>query len=73
MPYNANDSRYKNMQYRRCGRSGVKLPLISLGLWNNFGYHDSYENQRKMLLTAFDSGITHIDIANNYGDRKSVV
>lgn len=67
MPYNANDSRYKTMQYRRCGRSGVKLPLISLGLWNNFGYHDSYENQRKMLLTAFDSGITHIDIANNYG------
>jgi L-glyceraldehyde 3-phosphate reductase len=55
------------MQYRRCGRSGIKLPLISLGLWHNFGGVDTFENGRKMVLRAFDLGITHFDLANNYG------
>src|SRR5476649_1345490 len=53
--------------YRRCGRSGVKLPLISLGLWHNFGAKDSYENARAIACRAFDLGITHFDLANNYG------
>ena len=55
------------MQYRRCGNSGLKLPLISLGLWHNFGKIDDYENCRKIAHTAFDNGITHFDLANNYG------
>jgi L-glyceraldehyde 3-phosphate reductase len=55
------------MQYRRCGNSGVQLSAISLGLWHNFGYVDSYENSRNILQLAFDSGITHFDLANNYG------
>ena len=55
------------MQYRRCGNSGLKLPLISLGLWHNFGKIDDFENCRKILHTAFDNGITHFDLANNYG------
>ena len=55
------------MQYRRCGNSGLKLPLISLGLWHNFGKIDDYENCRKIAHTAFDNGITHCDLANNYG------
>ena len=55
------------MQYRRCGKSGIKLPLISLGLWHNFGDHDDFDNARKILRTAFDHGITHFDLANNYG------
>jgi L-glyceraldehyde 3-phosphate reductase len=58
---------YDNMMYNRCGRSGVKLPAISLGLWHNFGGVDDFSNSRKMILRAFDLGITHIDIANNYG------
>ncbi|ANI88714.1 L-glyceraldehyde 3-phosphate reductase [Arachidicoccus ginsenosidimutans] len=60
-------SRYDNMQYRRCGKSGIKLPAISLGLWHNFGFVDVYENFRRTLITAFDNGITHLDLANNYG------
>ncbi len=60
-------TRYQTMEYRRCGRSGLKLPLISLGLWQNFGNLSSYENSREMLKTAFDLGITHFDLANNYG------
>ncbi len=67
MSYNANDKRYEQMQYRRCGNSGLKLPLISLGLWHNFGIIDDYENCREILHTAFDNGITHFDLANNYG------
>ena len=67
MNYKANDSRYDKINYKRCGRSGLKLPRISLGLWHNFGYVDTYHNFRKILLRAFDSGITHFDIANNYG------
>lgn len=65
--YVANSNRYVSMQYRRCGRSGLKLPLISLGLWHNFGGVDTLENGRAMLRRAFDLGITHFDLANNYG------
>ncbi|RYY32877.1 MAG: L-glyceraldehyde 3-phosphate reductase [Sphingobacteriaceae bacterium] len=60
-------NRYNNMQYRRCGKSGIKLPAISLGLWHNFGDVDIYDNYQKILHLAFDSGITHFDLANNYG------
>ncbi|QKS70469.1 L-glyceraldehyde 3-phosphate reductase [Paenalkalicoccus suaedae] len=66
-PYIANDQRYDNMMYNRTGKSGLKLPAISLGLWHNFGGVDSYENGRAMLRKAFDLGITHFDLANNYG------
>jgi L-glyceraldehyde 3-phosphate reductase len=59
--------RYSRMQYRRCGKSGIDLPAISIGLWHNFGGYDQYENMRKILWTAFDNGITHFDLANNYG------
>lgn len=67
MAYQADAGRYNNMEYRRCGNSGIKLPVISLGLWHNFGQPDSLENCRNMLHTAFDHGITHFDLANNYG------
>lgn len=59
--------RYQNMQYRRCGRSGILLPAVSLGLWHNFGHVDDQKNSRKILRLAFDRGITHFDLANNYG------
>lgn len=59
--------RYEQAVYRRCGRSGLKLPLISLGLWHNFGDADRYDNSRRMILEAFDLGMTHFDLANNYG------
>ena len=65
--YIANEQRYDTMQYRRCGRSGVRLPAISLGLWHNFGGVDNFENGRAMVRRAFDLGITHFDLANNYG------
>ena len=67
MVYAANDERYASMTYNRSGRSGLKLPAISLGLWHNFGGVDTYENGRAMLHRAFDLGITHFDLANNYG------
>ena len=67
MTYAPASSRYDSMQYRRCGRSGLLLPAISLGLWHNFGGVDSFENCRAMLRRAFDLGITHFDLANNYG------
>jgi L-glyceraldehyde 3-phosphate reductase len=67
MTYQPNPNRYKNMPYRRCGKSGLMLPAVSLGLWHNFGAIDSLENARTMLRLAFDSGITHFDLANNYG------
>lgn len=67
MVYAANVDRYKNMKYFRTGRSGVMLPGVSLGLWHNFGGVDVYENSRDMVLKAFDLGITHLDLANNYG------
>lgn len=65
--YLADDKRYDRMQYLRCGQSGLLLPRLSLGLWHNFGSVDSYENMKAMLRTAFDNGITHFDLANNYG------
>lgn len=67
MPYTAAQERYQSMEYRRCGRSGLDLPLVSLGFWHNFGGMHSYENARAMARTAFDAGITHFDLANNYG------
>ncbi len=65
--YTAATDRYSRMEYRRCGRSGVRLPKISLGLWHNFGSVDRYENYNAIALAAFDNGITHFDLANNYG------
>lgn len=67
MSYTPNPNRYNDMEYRRCGRSGIKLPAVSLGLWHNFGHVDVLENCRKILTMAFDAGITHFDLANNYG------
>lgn len=65
--YQAQEKRYETMQYRSVGKSGLKLPLISLGLWHNFGDVDPLDNQRKLVFKAFDEGITHFDLANNYG------
>src|SRR6476469_9452528 len=67
MTYSAADNRYETMPYRRCGRSGLKLPAISLGLWHNFGDIDDFGKCRTIIQTAFDNGITHFDLANNYG------
>jgi L-glyceraldehyde 3-phosphate reductase len=67
MPYEAEQNRYTDMNYNRCGKSGIKLPAISLGLWQNFGGNQPLENSRAMILKAFDLGITHFDLANNYG------
>lgn len=67
MEYSALASRYQQMKYRRCGKSGIRLPEISLGLWHNFGHVDRFDISRKLLLRAFDLGITHFDLANNYG------
>ncbi len=67
MSYQPDSLRYQSMTYRRCGRSGLQLPLVSLGLWHNFGHVDVLENCRKMLRLSFDAGITHFDLANNYG------
>ena len=65
--YRASEKRYGEMVYNRCGRSGLKLPAVSLGLWHNFGDTGVYENMRQICFTAFDNGITHFDLANNYG------
>ena len=67
MTYRAQDNRYQTMRYNRTGQSGLKLPAISLGLWHNFGGVDVFENARALLFRAFDLGITHFDLANNYG------
>ena len=67
MAYVASKARYDTMKYNKCGESGLKLPAVSLGLWHNFGAKDNYENMRQMCFAAFDNGITHFDIANNYG------
>ncbi|HEX2786080.1 MAG TPA: L-glyceraldehyde 3-phosphate reductase [Ilumatobacteraceae bacterium] len=67
MPYVADPDRYESMAYRRCGRSGVLLPAISLGLWHNFGDDRAWETQREICRRAFDVGVTHFDLANNYG------
>ena len=64
--YVAEESRYDGMAYNRCGRSGVLLPKVSLGMWHNFGGVDDYQRSRKILRYAFDMGITHLDLANNY-------
>src|SRR4051812_27204998 len=65
--YRAADDRYEQMTYRRCGRSGLDLPLLSLGLWHNFGHDRPIDTQREICRRAFDLGITHFDLANNYG------
>lgn len=65
--YIADEKRYDNMKYLRCGKSGLLLPRVSLGMWHNFGSCDKFDNMKEMLFTAFDSGITHFDLANNYG------
>lgn len=67
MSYSADSNRYNEIQYRTCGRSGLKLPAVSLGLWHNFGAIDDFEKCRTIVHTAFDHGITHFDLANNYG------
>ena len=67
MTYQPSPTRYNTMQYRRCGNSGLKLPALSLGLWHNFGNVNNFENSRNLIRTAFDNGITHFDLANNYG------
>ena len=67
MGYIANENRYGYIEYKKCGESGLKLPAVSLGLWHNFGENADYENMCKMCFTAFDNGITHFDLANNYG------
>ena len=67
MVYVASDTRYETMKYNRVGRSGLKLPAISLGLWHNFGGINNAENGRNMITRSFDLGITHFDLANNYG------
>ncbi|WP_163379072.1 L-glyceraldehyde 3-phosphate reductase [Cyclobacterium sp. SYSU L10401] len=67
LPYQPEPDRYASMKYRRCGKSGLDLPMISLGLWHNFGHSDDFRNGRNILRTAFDLGITHFDLANNYG------
>ena len=65
--YSAAVERYGSMEYRRCGRSGLELPAVSLGLWHNFGHDRPFETQRAIVRRAFDVGITHFDLANNYG------
>lgn len=67
MSYKASEMRYSEMKYQKCGESGLKLPRVSLGLWHNFGDNDSFDNMKQLLFTAFDNGITHFDLANNYG------
>lgn len=67
--YTANSARYNDIRYNRCGKSGLKLPVVSLGFWHNFGDNASYENMMALCFTAFDNGITHFDLANNYGPR----
>ena len=67
MIYTPDKKRYENKEYNRCGKSGLLLPPVSLGMWHNFGTNDCFENMRQMCFTAFDNGITHFDLANNYG------
>ncbi|MGG5837724.1 aldo/keto reductase, partial [Huaxiibacter chinensis] len=67
MVFKADKNRYQTMHYRRCGQSGLKLPAVSLGLWHNFGDTTLIDNSRQLLQRAFELGITHFDLANNYG------
>ena len=73
MAYIPNENRYSQMEYRRCGNSGLKLPLLSLGLWHNFGDTNSLERMAQLCETAFDGGITHFDLANNYAPPKKTM
>ena len=66
-PWLPSETRYSSIPYRRCGRSGMKLPAVALGLWHNFGGVDVLENGRQIIRRAFDRGVTHFDLANNYG------
>lgn len=70
--YTASKERYTTMEYDHCGNSGLMLPKVSLGLWHNFGDTANFENMRKLCFTAFDSGITQFDLANNYGRNQEV-
>lgn len=70
MNYTANETRYDNMTYNKCGESGLRLPAVSLGMWHNFGDNSDYENMCRLCFTAFDNGITHFDLANNYGPKE---
>ena len=70
--YQASATRYNGAKYNRCGRSGLKLPAVSLGLWHNFGSKDNYDNMKQMLFTSFDHGITHFDLANITGRSTAV-
>ena len=70
MNYTANETRYDNMTYNKCGESGLRLPAVSLGMWHNFGDNGDYENMCRLCFTAFDNGITHFDLANNYGPKE---
>ncbi|MEX2381569.1 MAG: aldo/keto reductase, partial [Opitutales bacterium] len=67
MSYQPLENRYEKMTYERCGRSGLFLPRITLGLWHNFGDVDDFDESRRMVCRAFDMGVTHFDLANNYG------
>ena len=67
MEYLASEKRYDSMKYNRCGKSGILLPALSIGLWHNFGFVDKFQESRKILWKAFDNGVTHFDLANNYG------
>ena len=73
MMYQADEKRYETMQYNRCGKSGLLLPKVSLGLWHNFGSNGDYDNMKAMCFTAFDHGITHFDLANNYGPGSAEI
>lgn len=70
MTYIAKKERYQKMNYNRCGKSGLLLPEVSLGFWHNFGTDAPYTNMKNMCFTAFDNGITHFDLANNYGPEN---
>jgi len=67
MNYSFSSDRYQHMKFKRCGRSGINLPVLSMGLWHNFGGVDVFNNAQEMVRMAFDAGITHFDLANNYG------
>ena len=67
--YQASEQRYSKMEYPHCGASGLRLPAVSLGFWHNFGSNMPMDNMKKMCFTAFDHGITHFDLANNYGSE----
>ena len=67
--YQASRKRYETMEYHFCGKSGLKLPAVSFGLWHNFGDNANYDNMKELCFTAFDNGITHFDLANNYGPK----